>query len=340
MHLLAPRGLATLFLLLAGSPQHVPWELAPPAPVATGRTRELAGWEKLDCARCHLDIAREWAVSQHALAWQDEHYQEDLADTRRPESCHGCHIPAPLHAQELAQKPKARPLEDAHAGIRCESCHEAPDSTPEKPVVLGPFGAATDAHGSRRDESFLSEGKSALCITCHATNVGPVIGIAKDFVTAERAEKDESCVGCHMQPVERRIANLPGGGEAELPVRQGRSHALQTPRDPAFLRRALALSVARRAGEVVLTVENRCGHRIPGTVERELALAAELLDEKGEVVARAEHVISSREQLPIGASVELVLAGDGKLVRVRGTHSARGIETPVEFLAESLEIPK
>ena len=45
---------------------------------------------------------------------------------------------------------------------------------------------------------------SAMCSVCHSTNIGPVVGIAKDFETSKQAERGRSCIGCHMQAIERQ----------------------------------------------------------------------------------------------------------------------------------------
>ena len=322
--------------------------LRAPAPHPDGRTSELEGWRELACARCHAAIAAEWAGSRHALAWKNERYQEELADVTRPATCHGCHIPAPLAAQKPGVKPAARDLADAHLGIRCESCHQAPDSTPEAPVVLGPFGAPTSAHGSRRDPAFLPEGASSLCIGCHATTVGPVLGIAKDFVATQQAERGRSCVGCHLQPLERPIAEVPPGGTGDIggpgapepppPARAGRSHALQTPRDPSFLARAFDLAARREPGGAVLRVANAAGHRVPGLVGREIALEAELVGADGAVVASASRTLDAGATLAADDAFELALAGEGRALRVRGRHLAPGFEAPVVFLERELAL--
>ena len=87
---------------------------------------------------------------------------------------------------------------------------------------------------------------SELCAVCHKTNIGPVVGIAKDYFASKQAERGRTCVGCHMAKVERAWADGEG-----VPVRVGRSHAIQTPRDPSFLRQAFALSWSPRGATTV-----------------------------------------------------------------------------------------
>ncbi len=319
--------------------------LVAPKP-ADERGVALEGTSRISCAECHADVVEEWSTTLHARAWVDEAYREELADVRRQESCHNCHIPEPLHLQlgadgSIPQKPKPRDATlrdvpivdvDAHFGVSCETCHRGPEG-----VILGPYGAKTDAHTSVKHASFLPESNSALCIACHATNVGPVIGIAKDFADAEQGDTGRSCVGCHMAPVVRPAAVE--AGKPDLPARPGRSHALQTPRDPAFLARAFEITAERRGDTTVVRVANACGHRVPGRIGRVITLEASLLDVAGVVVARASHAIETKRSLPADGAVEIELAGVGTAVRVVGTHDAPALPDEVRFLDLRFELP-
>ncbi len=319
--------------------------LSTPAP-ADARGVPLEGLELISCTSCHADIVLEWATTLHGRAWVDEAYREELADVRRPESCHNCHIPEPLHLQlgadgALPQKPKTRdatlrnvpiPDVDAHFGVSCETCHRGPDGT-----ILGPWGAPTDAHVSKKHASFLPESKSALCIACHATTVGPVIGIAKDFAESSPAAAGRSCVDCHMAPVERPAAVE--AGKPAHPARPGRSHALQTPRDPSFLARAFDITVERRGETTVVVLTNASGHRMPGRVGRVFRFAAELLDAQGTVVATAKHAIETRFSFPADGTRELVLKGIGASVRVVATHEAPALPDDVKFVDVNIAVP-
>jgi hypothetical protein len=336
------------FLLLTQTPapRPPPADLRVPEP-KDDRAAELEGWrDGITCAKCHEDVTREWSTSLHGRAWVDAPYRAELEEVRRQESCHNCHIPEPLHLQlgadgALPQKPKPRdatlrdvplPDVDAHFGVSCESCHRGPDDT-----ILGPRGVPTDAHASRKHASFLPESNSALCIACHATTVGPVIGIAKDFAETGQHARGASCVGCHMAPIERPAAREEG--KPALPPRAGRSHALQTPRDPAFLARAFELRAERRGAGVVLVVANACGHRVPGRIGRTLTLTAELVGDDGQVVATEKHVIETKRALPADGTVEIELAGSGAKVRVKGVHESPSLDDEVEFLGLEIRVP-
>ena len=280
-----------------------------------------------------MEVAEEWGRTLHALAWVDPHYQEAIAKMRRPASCHGCHAPEPLLTSATflergvpPQKPAVREHRP-HQGIDCRTCHQGADD-----VILGPWGIDTFAHPSERSALMTDEGSNALCIACHATHIGPVIGVAKDFTATDQAAQGRTCVGCHMAPVVRSHAHDPDE-EGPAPERPGRSHLLQTPRDPAFLRQAFGLSAHRaEGGGVVVRVANRCGHRVPGLEGRELELLVTGFDGGSGEREEASFTIDRASYLPADEALEIVLERDADRVRVRGLHRAPGLEEPVEFL--------
>lgn len=300
-----------------------------------GRPHRAEGWEELDCAACHRAQAEEWSESLHALAWVDPHYREELGRMRRPEGCHGCHAPEPLHLGDLGAKPAPRDGagEPRALGISCRSCHQGPDGT-----ILGPFGAPTDAHPSVQSPSFMKEGRDALCAACHRTTVGPVLGVARDFEASGLAARGRSCVSCHM-PAEPRPAAVPQDGPPG-PERVTRSHRVLGPWDREFLAEAFELSARAEVGpdgpRTVLVVENGAGHRVPGLLTRSFAVEARLLDGEGATLAEGALEIDARNHLPVDAPLELALPGRGARVAVRVLHRAPGVAEPIEVLARSL----
>ena len=318
--------------LLSAPTEDPEWNLKTPAPADNGVLGPLEGWEKHECAECHEEVTREWASTVHALAWEDEHYQRDIKNVRRKKSCYGCHIPMPLHGFDgFIPNPDPRDELRAH-GIDCAACHEGEDGE-----MLGPWGIETDAHASAMNESFTAEGGNRLCIACHATNIGPVIGVAKDFNKTAVAKAGGSCVGCHMAPVERAHAIDPETGEA-APVRKGRSHHLQTPRDPTFLRQAFRLEAMTRDDVTVVSITNRTGHRVPGLSLRTMEFRLELLDANGKTRAKVRHTVDKRRYLPVDEAHEIELDGVGTTVHVLGDHDAPGYHRAVRFLDETLQI--
>ena len=302
-----------------------PWDLSEPAPAGSGKQAQLDRLDELSCMECHEDVVREWASTNHALAWVDELYQEQLEGRRKPAACHGCHIPEPLHGETFGKRPRPR-AEDLHFGVSCDTCHLDTDGT-----LLGPHGAENDSHPSRASETMIGTGSNALCAACHGTNIGPVVGLAKDFARSRVAAEGGSCVGCHM-------AWRPAPTAAE-PERKVRSHALQTGRDPSFMRRAFAISVRTTPTRTVLVLENRAGHRVPGLLGRDLEFTAEVLGPAGEALAVAELTISTRTYLPVDEALELPIEARGHSVRLRGVHQDPLSQLAIPFLDELLETP-
>ena len=317
--------LCTSLALLAVAAQgvrDVGARLAVPAPVPDGRASRLEGLEGFACAECHAEIVDEWASSMHALAWKSEPYQQELVGRRKAESCHGCHVPQPLQQGQLGERPLPRP-NDRHLGISCDSCHLGPEGR-----QLGPSGAATDAHPTARSDSMVGAGTNRLCTACHRTTVGPVIGIAKDYELSERPARGETCVECHYAALKTVAFE---GGERVV-----RSHALQTPRDPAFLALAFELALRVEAGRTWVDVHNRAGHRVPGFVGREIEFEAQALDAAGKVVAEGRVVLDSTAYLPIDESLAIELGAAAAKVRVVGLHHDPRLKRPVEFLRVEL----
>lgn len=329
---------ASLATALAPGRGDEPWTLplAPPAPHDPGFRAALEGADSIRCGFCHETILREWAESLHALAWVDPRFQASLEGRRKPADCHGCHAPRPLFELleaegRLGTRPPVRAAspEPLEHGVSCLSCHQAAGG-----VMVGPLGIETDAHPTRRSELMSDAGSNELCATCHQTTVGPVVGVSRDFLAARLDERGMSCVGCHMQAAERPTAT--DDDDRPTPPRKGRSHALQSPRDPRFLAQAFALRAERREGAVVVLVANRAGHRVPALDERELVFELELTSAAG-LVSSARRVLTSAAPLSTLETLELRLEGDGEAVRVRATRRFDG-EEPLLFL-ESVLVP-
>jgi len=326
-------GLGLCCLLAAAWPEE-PWTLARPKPAVALTPARVEQPESIACAACHAAVVEEWAESAHALAWVDREYQEALADIKRPEGCHGCHAPQPLFQQkDPSAKPPARTGERMH-GITCESCHLAADG-----AMLGPHGSPSSAHASRRSEAFVGAGSDALCASCHRVTIGPVVGVAKDFEQSKQAERGRSCVGCHCATVELEFTRDTTQPAAATPAakRTGRSHLLQTPRDPSFLRQALRFELLEEQGATVVVVHNRAGHRVPGLTGRKLTLEFRALAADGKELARKSLVIDVGQYLPVDGQRKLALGVAAAEVRVRGLHEEPRAVEAVVFVDETLK---
>ena len=333
-------------LAIVGQDKPKAWDLKAPAPAAQFTPAKIDKLDELSCTACHADVVEEWASTGHALAWVDEQYVDELKEKKKPESCWGCHIPKPVMQSSLSARPT--PRDDARRfGVACESCHLGPDG-----VMLGPRGTPTSAHASKASDAFTGQGSDALCIACHKVNIGPVVGVAKDFEQSGQEKRGQSCVGCHSANVEMRFAKSPieGGGDkggeksgdptatrGNVPLRKGKSHALQTPRDPTFLRRAFELSLHVLDGKSLVTVKNAAGHRVPGLIGRKITFKAEALDAQGNVLTKGELVIEADTYLPVDQSLDLALSARAAEVHVVGLHDDPRASAPVTFIDERLK---
>lgn len=315
--------------------QEVPWDLGTPKPAVPFKPARLEQVATHACASCHAEVAEEWALSAHGMSWVDEEYQHSLEGKRRPQLCYGCHIPEALLATgslpPAAPKAREESSEAWHFGISCESCHLGPEG-----AMLGPHGADSSAHASLKSEHMIGAGSNGLCMACHSTSIGPVKGLGKDFVEAGFDEDGMSCVACHMATVERVWGTEPEG--EPVAARLGRSHLLQTPRDPAFLRRAFRFEVLRADGGVLVRIHNEAGHRVPGLNGRDIEFQFQVLDGTGKVLARERRSLDTRSYLPVADFLEVAIGGDGEKVRLLGRSLDPRADKPVGFLDETVEV--
>lgn len=296
----------------------------------------MVGLEDLsenDCLRCHAVIGEEWRLSTHASAWQDEHYNKKLKKIRRKQGCWGCHAPEPLAAAGWPQSPKVR-AKNRHLGVDCIACHQAADGE----TMLGPAGHANSAHPSQAAEVFDDGVSDALCIACHATNIGPVIGIAKDYVESDQADLGSTCVSCHMPRVRRPWAEPWKADQKPFPSRAGRSHRLNTARDPIFLASAFELTLKPSSDGATLQITNLTGHRVPGLQDRTLAFELKLLNAAGKTVEKLTRTFDYRTYLPVEGEVLVSLPGEGVRLTVRGLHTPPGAKRPQVFLEQSYDL--
>ena len=262
----------------------------PQARLDSKASQDPEGPDFASCETCHAEIHAEWKPSAHGIAWTDPVYQKSLKSVskRQRKSCYRCHIPEPLQVTGYGLNERGRPKlpktrADHHDfGIHCTSCHMDANG-----AMRGPFGGETKAHASVRDEAFTAQRSDALCLTCHSTKIGPVLAIGRDFVKTKQAERGRSCVGCHMEPVTRSMGIYENGDPA--PTREGRSHALLGPKNPAFLAKVFTPAVKRlRDGQIRVRLTNTgAGHGTPGLKERTWHVRATPLDANGKPLRRA-----------------------------------------------------
>lgn len=279
------------------------------------------------CARCHPDVAAQWAASAHRFSSFNNPYYTAAARgfhaARGPTGfrfCADCHDPALIISGDIERiEPASRA---AQAGIGCLVCHstaEPPPPTGNARYALRLDPVPTDeGHGARVRPAGAADGR--LCGSCH--RVGLDEGVSGDrwrrgqddffawldspwsgngAETILRPAAPAGCVDCHMprlpaSPREKgardgavRDHRFLGAGTALARLRGDSSHESAT---VDFMRDAVSIDLAPSpvagALDVVLT-NRRAGHRFPGGVQdQNLAwLEVTALDAAGVIIAQS-----------------------------------------------------
>jgi nitrate/TMAO reductase-like tetraheme cytochrome c subunit len=201
-----------------------------------------------ECRECHADVAVQWSRSRHHTSFTNADFQRAYA--REPtDFCRNCHAPALVRAEPLPIA-EAEPL-----GVGCLDCHLGEDT-----LLAGPNAElATAPHPLAAVQAFATQS----CARCHEFGFPPdsrrPSGTLMQLTMREHqasAHADRSCADCH----------LPAG-----------DHSLASTRDPAAIRRALAVVARRDGDDLILELEPRgVGHGFPtGDLYRRLELHAE-----------------------------------------------------------------
>lgn len=244
---------------------------------ASGPARRDAPARNAACEGCHLEIAAEWRSSLHHHAYTDATYARALA--REPTAfCRGCHAPE-------ADPARAAPPSLARLGVGCISCHAPNHAGLDDAVWAGPGDGADPRapHPVRRSADFAGV---PGCASCHEFDFARQPGMTMQRTVLEHAASRfaaRSCADCHMP--------LAGTGPG-----RHRSHDFAASRDPASLRGALDIAATRtRDGLTLRLTPAAVGHAMPtGDLFRRLYIAAEGLDDEGEVVAADARTLGRR----------------------------------------------
>lgn len=131
--------------------------------------------------------------------------------TASPELCGSCH---------QMQERSASWQRSAHAAVACVACHETPRAWYEMPATLAERGAllvrdarwsvagrpAEDATGAGADARPVED---ANCLQCHDPNRPATSGFRILIDHAEHAERNGSCVSCHVNTGHPEEAGIP-----------------------------------------------------------------------------------------------------------------------------------
>lgn len=265
------------------------------------------------CGACHKAIHDEWKGRAHNNAWVDPLYRKWLEgrSEKSQKSCARCHVPVSLLA-EPGKKPAMRE-DNLDEGITCVSCHKHDGK------IHGPFGAETDAHPSVKNELHTPQGSVQLCNSCHKTAPSPVLPIGKDYEKSYASKDRKTCVECHMPEVKRAIANDPKTGEPSGPVREGRSHGALGAGDAEFCASAFEVSAKKADGQLIISVENKAGHFVPGLYIRRFEFHVTQLDADGQELGKGTFAIAGKrkERLPVLSTREYPFELQGGAAQVK-----------------------
>ena len=271
----------SISLLLGSAPGSLP---------STFQEEELQGRtlaEKVAyCGTCHREIDEEWRKSLHAKAWTDPTFQAALAaerarDPEAAQACVPCHAPAPLLDTGFGKTPRAREA-DFEVGVDCFACHVGSRG------MSGPHG--TKYHRSRADERFLDP---VQCYACHGQTERDPVHDQRSAYEAQAASAGNTCASCHMEGVERVLSQEEEKTRRQVgrlkPRLSGR-HDFPGPHDAKFLEKAADLELSVEEGNLLVAIEVKTGHDLPGGGDgRTVVLAVKILDPGGkEVLAREE----------------------------------------------------
>jgi hypothetical protein len=239
-------------------------EPAPERPAAAHDVQRL----NRACTSCHVEIAGEWARSEHRRS-ADAVFRAALR--REPlRFCESCHAPeAPTsHAAAGAL---------GELGVACVTCHDPRDEAARVP----------EAHLPARHPPVARASGVAACKTCHEFEF-PGERRERELFQATVTEQDGSsyagagCSGCHMPRVVGR-----GSSHA--------SHGFAASRSPQAQRDAVRV-VAERASSTTLRLaltSRGVGHAYPtGDLFRRLAVRAEARSADFAVLARSERFLA------------------------------------------------
>ena len=211
--------------------------------------------------------------------------------------CLGCHAPAMQFADDsdfarlvtLVKTDQREAL--AGLSVDCVACHALygsgqPDKKPPEGMTRQTYyGTLQNPAKSPHGAQFAPQmAKSEFCKSCHTYVTPAHLKLAADwdiicsltydswaespYGPKAAAANRKECQSCHMEKRDGRAAALPG---LQTPTRKVSSHLFPGWHDPGTLQRATQLSLATRPGapggsqELVVTIDNQAGHRIPDT---------------------------------------------------------------------------
>jgi len=212
----------------------------------------------------------------HRQAWVDPVVRAFSNDFRMVE-CLSCHVPQPIHLSPVGERVYERSsgFED---GVDCLSCHLLPDGrvaasrdlpdAPCRPKKVATLADPVSCRGCHNQHGLYDEWLNTFSKPA-PEHPDPALRAVL------REGRPESCVDCHMPPVDR----APGGG-----TRAGRSHASLGGHSADLVKRSVTVAARVEGPRVVVETTNTgTGHRVPADARhRSVNVWATLLNEEGQ----------------------------------------------------------
>jgi HEAT repeat protein len=265
------------------------------------------------CGECHSAIYTEHEQNTHGRAFSDEEVR--LATGRFDHGdCIRCHTPRPVFETGIGMNPLRR-FHNLEEGNTCMTCHW------KEGVDYGVFQGGADCKGAFDPRV----GTVEACATCHRNH-----GTPYQWEIAPTGKlADTTCMDCHMETVERPIAD---GG----PVRRGHSHEFPGCRSETQVRRAYTYEAVIDGNEAVIQITNKgAGHHFPTELkQRAVESLVVVTDAEGKEVARSRMIFRDPYKRPYGLNLPVntqIKPGETKEHRVPISVASGTVRTELHF---------
>ncbi len=224
-----------------------------------------------ECRACHTQVYEEWQASQHAFSYVNPLVRRaDMTDGFRKKDCVPCHAPRPVfeHGLGKAARVLARDT-NRFLGVDCLACHSTGGG-----MASARAGLRAPCAPVERQELTSTD----LCAPCHNQH-----DTVDEWEASPPHLKGQSCLHCHMPPVER-------APEAGRGAYTGSFHGSRGGNDLELLQKSatLACQVAGEEGarwlEVTVTNSGTAHHLPADARHRAVDLVVRLRGPGGEAV--------------------------------------------------------
>lgn len=222
------------------------------------------------CQGCHAEVWAEWEQSWHAQSFTDPLVlATEQSNNFRKQECIPCHAPEPVFETGLGKVRVLERVNERELGVDCLSCHR------DGAQVVGPAAGTAGKTPPCAPAPRAELASPALCAPCHNQH-----NTVDEWEASSYPAAGVGCLDCHMQPVERTLA--------DGTRKRGRSHRFPGGHDLETLQRAATLETAVREvpeggrALVIALTNSGAGHNFPADARhRALDLVVTLIQDDG-----------------------------------------------------------